>query len=76
MEVHDGHSARPWVSHFETLTHLMMRRSSAARGGVMGCRSQYIDGRRGGPMTAILLLTTTAILAMAWLAMALDAITH
>jgi hypothetical protein len=70
----DG-SARPQASHFETLIHLMLRRSPSARGGVMGRRSQCIDGRRGKPMTAIL-LTTTAILAMAWLAMALDAITH
>jgi hypothetical protein len=34
------------------------------------------DGRRGEPMTTILLTTAAAILAMAWLAMALDAITH
>jgi hypothetical protein len=27
---------RPQVSHFETLTHLMLRRSESARGGVMG----------------------------------------
>jgi hypothetical protein len=75
-EDHYGHSERPQVSHFETRTHLMLRRSPSARGGVIGRRSQCIDGRRGEPMTAILLLTTTAVLAMAWLAMALDAITH
>jgi hypothetical protein len=39
-EDHDGCSARPHVSHFETLTHLMLRRSPSARGGVMGRRSQ------------------------------------
>jgi hypothetical protein len=34
------------------------------------------DRRRGEPMTATLLTTAAVILAMAWLAMALDAITH
>ena len=38
----DG-SARPQVSHFETLIHLMLRRSPSARGGVMSRRSQYND---------------------------------
>ena len=39
----DGLSARPQVSHFETLTRLMLRRSPSARGGVMGRRSQCIE---------------------------------
>jgi hypothetical protein len=28
------------VSHFETLIHLMLRRSPSGRGGVMSCRGQ------------------------------------
>ena len=34
----DGRSARPQVSHFETLIHLMLRRSLSARCGVIGSR--------------------------------------
>lgn len=35
------------ASHFETLTHLMLRRSPSARRGVISRTSQYIDGKRG-----------------------------
>jgi hypothetical protein len=38
----DGRSARPRASHFETFTHLMLRRSPSARGGVMSRRSQCV----------------------------------
>jgi hypothetical protein len=37
----DGPSAHG-ASHFETFTHLMLRRSPSARGGVMSCRSQCV----------------------------------
>jgi hypothetical protein len=36
--------ARAPVSHFETPIHLMLRRSPSARRGVMGRRSQCLDG--------------------------------
>ena len=37
-------TGRPPASHFETLAHLMLRRSPSARRGVMS-RSQYIDAK-------------------------------
>ena len=38
---------RTTASHFETLNHLMLRRSPSARRGVMSCRSHPINGKRG-----------------------------
>lgn len=40
-------SGRPTVSHFETLDHLMMRRSPSAHRDVIGCGSHAIGGNRG-----------------------------
>jgi hypothetical protein len=39
----DGRFSSPQASHFETLFHLMLRRSPSARGAVMSCRSQCND---------------------------------